>query len=100
MKRYLTITTAAVAVGLLAAGCSDPTAGTGGTEPDAGPAQWPAQDTDLTGTTLTIWAAQNANTVPYPLIAGFEELTGAEVVVVTIPDPYEQGIQTKVATGD
>ena len=100
MKKYLTIPAAVVAVGLLAAGCSDPTAGTGGTEPDAGSAEWHAQDTDLTGTTLTIWAAQNSNTAPDAVIVGFEELTGAEVEVVTIPDPYEQGVQTKVATGD
>lgn len=100
MKRYLTITTAVVAVGLLATGCSDPTAGTGGEAPEAGAAEWPAQDTDLTGTKLTIWAAQNSNTAPDAVVAGFEELTGAEVEVVTIPDPYEQGVQTKVATGD
>ncbi|WP_454852828.1 ABC transporter substrate-binding protein [Promicromonospora soli] len=103
MKKYLTIPTAVIAVGLLAAGCSDPTAG-GGTGPDAEPGagsgDWPAQDTDLTGTTLTIWAAQNSNTAPDAVVEGFEELTGAEVEVVTIPDPYEQGVQTKVATGD
>lgn len=102
MKKYLTIPAAALAVGLLVAGCSDPTAGPGGAGPgDAtGAAEWPAQDTDLTGTTLTIWAAQNSNTAPDAVVAGFEELTGAEVEVVTIPDPYEQGVQTKVATGD
>lgn len=103
MKRYLTITAAAVAVGLLATGCSDPTAGPGGddgTGSATGSTEWPAQDTDLTGTTLTIWAAQNSNTAPDAVIAGFEELTGAKVDVVTIPDPYEQGVQTKVATGD
>ncbi|WP_129785757.1 ABC transporter substrate-binding protein [Promicromonospora panici] len=103
MKKYLTIPTAVIAVGLLAAGCSDPTAGGGaepGAEPGTGSADWPAQDTDLTGTTLTIWAAQNSNTAPDAVVEGFEELTGAEVEVVTIPDPYEQGVQTKVATGD
>ncbi|GMA28398.1 ABC transporter substrate-binding protein [Arenivirga flava] len=31
---------------------------------------------------------------------GFEELTGAEIDVQTIPDPYEQSVQTRVATGD
>ncbi|MBL0888608.1 ABC transporter substrate-binding protein [Myceligenerans indicum] len=100
MKKYLTVPAAILAVGLLTAGCSDPTAagGSGGT--DAAPQAWPAQDTDLTGTTLTIWAAQNSNTVPDAVVAGFEELTGADVEVVTIPDPYEQGVQTKVATGD
>ncbi|GAB3165011.1 hypothetical protein GCM10027059_22050 [Myceligenerans halotolerans] len=99
MKKYLTVPAAILAVGLLAAGCSDPAAGGGGDD-DAASESWPAQDTDLTGTTLTIWAAQNSNTVPDAVVAGFEELTGAEVEVVTIPDPYEQGIQTKVATGD
>ncbi|MFD6138140.1 ABC transporter substrate-binding protein [Promicromonospora sp. NPDC060271] len=102
MKKYLTIPAATVAVGLLVAGCSDPTAGPGGAGPGGSgtQAEWPAQDTDLTGTKLTIWAAQNSNTAPEAVVAGFEELTGAEVEVVTIPDPYEQGVQTKVATGD
>lgn len=87
------LTAAALALSLAA--CSDP--GTGGGD---APADWPAQDTDLTGTTLTIWAAQNSNTVPDSVVAGFEKLTGAKVDVVTIPDPYEQSVQTKVATGD
>jgi raffinose/stachyose/melibiose transport system substrate-binding protein len=97
MKKQIRI---AAALGVVAAlglaGCSDPGSGGGGTA--AG--DWPAQDTDLTGTTLTIWAAQNSNTVPDSVVAGFEKLTGAKVDVVTIPDPYEQSIQTKVATGD
>lgn len=89
------VATAAVAAVALT-GCSDPSAGGGA---DA-PASWPAQDTKLDGTTLTIWAAQNSNKTPESVIKGFEKLTGAKVEVVTIPDPYEQGIQTKVATGD
>ncbi|MFK4761631.1 ABC transporter substrate-binding protein [Microbacterium sp. ZW T5_45] len=82
---------------IVLAGCSDPGAGSGG---DAAPADWPAQDADLNGVSLTIWAAQNSNTVPDSVVAGFEELTGADVEVVTIPDPYEQSVQTKVASGD
>jgi raffinose/stachyose/melibiose transport system substrate-binding protein len=85
----------AVAVTLLA-GCSDPGAETATSEG----VEWPAQDADLSGTTLTIWAAQNSNKIPASVVAGFEELTGAEVEVETIPDPYEQSVQTKVATGD
>lgn len=85
----------AVATALVLSGCSDP-----GTGESSGPATWAAQDADLTGTTLTIWAAQSSNKFPDSVIEGFTELTGAEVDVVTIPDPYEQGIQTKVATGD
>jgi raffinose/stachyose/melibiose transport system substrate-binding protein len=38
--------------------------------------------------------------VPEQVVAAFEQATGADVDVVTIPDPYEQGVQTKVATGD
>lgn len=86
----------AVAATLTLAGCSDPGAGPSSSTPS----DWPAQDADLKGTTLTIWAAQNSNTVPDSVVTEFEKLTGAKVEVVTIPDPYEQGIQTKVATGD
>ncbi|THV42791.1 ABC transporter substrate-binding protein [Glycomyces buryatensis] len=97
MKNKFRNVLALAAAGTLAlSACSDPGADTG----SGGPVDWPAQDADLSGTTLTIWAAQNSNTVPDSVIAGFEELTGAEVEVVTIPDPYEQGVQTKVATGD
>mgnify|MGYP001110809038 FL=1 len=88
MKKRFFAATALTAVAALAlAGCSDP-------------ADWPAQDTKLDGTTLTIWAAQNSNTVPDSVVKGFEAATGAKVDVVTIPDPYEQSVQTKVATGD
>jgi raffinose/stachyose/melibiose transport system substrate-binding protein len=95
-NRFRNALALAAAGAITLAGCSDPGADTA----SDGPVSWPAQDADLTGTTLTIWAAQNSNTVPDSVIAGFEELTGAEVEVVTIPDPYEQGVQTKVATGD
>ncbi len=99
MKITRSAIAAVAVVGALAlAGCSDPGAS------DAGNGQstsdWPAQDTKLDGTTLTIWAAQNSNKTPDSVIQGFEKLTGATVKVVTIPDPYEQGVQTKVATGD
>ncbi|HEX2143414.1 MAG TPA: ABC transporter substrate-binding protein [Glycomyces sp.] len=98
MKNRFRTALALAAAGVLAlTGCTDPGAGT---DESSGPVDWPAQDADLSGTTLTIWAAQNSNTVPDSVIAGFEELTGAQVEVVTIPDPYEQGVQTKVATGD
>ncbi|MFD6135739.1 ABC transporter substrate-binding protein [Isoptericola sp. NPDC060257] len=101
MRKYLTGAAAAAAVAALAlTGCSDPTAGGGADAGETQAADWPEQTADLTGTTLTIWAAQNSNTVPEAVTAAFEEATGAKVEIVTIPDPYEQGIQTKVATGD
>lgn len=96
MKNILRGAAVLAASAILLTACSDPGAGGGST----GPVAWPEQDADLKGTTLTIWAAQNSNKVPESVIEGFTALTGAEVEVVTIPDPYEQGIQTKVATGD
>lgn len=95
-KNSVVAATAVAALTLSLASCSDPGAGGG----DAGPATWPDQGADLTGTTLTIWAAQNSSETADSVIEGFEAATGANVEVQTIPDPYEQGIQTKVATGD
>ncbi|MFD2841591.1 ABC transporter substrate-binding protein [Populibacterium corticicola] len=109
MKKFLTTTALVLSAGMLLASCSDPSV-TDTSEPTTGSSAtgntsaegdyWPAQDTDLEGTKLTIWAAQNSNTVPESVIGAFSELTGADIEVVTIPDPYEQGVQTKVATGD
>ncbi|MEU6715788.1 ABC transporter substrate-binding protein [Nonomuraea sp. NPDC046802] len=87
---------AALALGLAA--CSDPSVEAPAAT--AAAATWPEPTAKLDGVKLTIWAAQNSNTVPDKVIAGFQKATGATVEVVTIPDPYEQGIQTKVATGD
>lgn len=95
-KGAATIAAVAAAAALALTGCSDPGSGGG----SAGSASWPAQNTKLDGVNLTIWAAQNSNKTAASVISGFEKLTGAKVKVVTIPDPYEQGIQTKVATGD
>ncbi|TDC51049.1 carbohydrate ABC transporter substrate-binding protein [Jiangella ureilytica] len=109
MKRSLTLVAALAAVTLTAAACSDPASGPsgdsgngddGGGETAGGDAAWPDPTGDLDGVELTIWAAQNSTTVPEQVVAAFEEETGASVEVVTIPDPYEQGIQTRVATGD
>ncbi|RXZ72993.1 ABC transporter substrate-binding protein [Agromyces albus] len=95
-KTLIGFAAVAAAAALVLTGCSDPTTGGGG----SAPADWPAQDAKLDGVELTIWAAQNSNKVPESVIKGFEKLTGAKVDVETIPDPYEQGVQTKVATGD
>ncbi|MGH1524097.1 ABC transporter substrate-binding protein [Leifsonia sp. L25] len=95
-KGAATVAAIAAAAALALSGCSDPGSGGSG----SGAATWPAQDTKLDGVNLTIWAAQNSNKTADSVISGFEKLTGAKVKVVTIPDPYEQGVQTKVATGD
>ena len=92
-RRTIIATVSALAL----AACSDPSAS------DSAPATdvtWPDPTAKLDGVKLTIWAAQNSNKVPEKVVAAFKQATGASVEVVTIPDPYEQGIQTKVATGD
>ncbi|MEO3867310.1 ABC transporter substrate-binding protein [Nonomuraea sp. B12E4] len=96
MKLAPHLATAAALV-LAVTACSDPAAA-----PAAGgsPAPWPSPAARLDGVTLTIWAAQNSNTVPKVVTDAFTRATGAKVEVVTVPDPYEQGVQTKVATGD
>src|SRR3954454_21670204 len=99
MKNALTATAAVFLAAATLAACSDPGAGTTTAAP-SGSSACPSPTASLKGTNLTIWAAQNSTDVPKPVIAGFEKATGATVNVVTIPDPYEQGVQTKVATGD
>ena len=86
----------AAAAALTLSGCSNPGSGSSSDSSSA----WPAQNTNLKGVTLTVWAAENSNKTADSVISGFEKLTGATINVVTIPDPYEQGVQTKVATGD
>lgn len=95
MKRWTSLAVAA-ALTLGLAACSDPAAET---STDTA-VTWADPTAKLDGVKLTIWAAQNSNTVPSKVVAGFQQATGATVEVVTIPDPYEQSIQTKVATGD
>lgn len=94
MKRWIALG-AALTLGLAA--CSDPSAA-----PETGGAAvtWADPTAKLDGVKLTIWAAQNSNTVPKSVVDAFQQATGATVEVVTVPDPYEQSVQTKVATGD
>ncbi|GAA4491380.1 hypothetical protein GCM10023191_025260 [Actinoallomurus oryzae] len=96
-RRTLLGAAATLAVSLTVTGCSDPGSGAsaGGIR-----TTWADPAAKLDGVNLTIWAAQNSNTVPKQVINAFHRVTGATVKVVTIPDPYEQGVQTKVATGD
>jgi raffinose/stachyose/melibiose transport system substrate-binding protein len=88
---------ALAAVTLAVTACSDPSAGSSAT---GGPVEWADPNGKLDGVQLTIWAAQNSSTVPEQVVEAFEKATGASVEIVTIPDPYEQSIQTRVATGD
>lgn len=91
----------AAAVGALAAlcltACSDP--GSDSSQ-SSGPESWPSATTNLNGVELTMWAAQSSASIPQQVAANFNKATGAKIKIVTIPDPYEQSVQTKVATGD
>jgi raffinose/stachyose/melibiose transport system substrate-binding protein len=88
---------AVVVASLVLAACSNPGAGSSSTST---PATWPAETAKLNGVSLTIWAAQNSTTVAKKVVSDFEAATGAKVNIVTVPDPYEQDVQTKVASGD
>ncbi|MET7283675.1 ABC transporter substrate-binding protein [Kribbella sp. NPDC005582] len=90
---------AAAAIALLVTSCSDPGAGSAANDTGT-PASWPAETTKLDGVNLTIWAAQNSNAVAKKVSADFQAATGAKVNILTVPDPYEQSVQTKVASGD
>ncbi len=60
---------------------------------------WNDATADLSGVTITF----GGGTAGGPLdgaIEAFQEETGATVKRVTYPDPYEQNLQTRVATGD
>ncbi|MCL2464493.1 MAG: extracellular solute-binding protein [Micrococcales bacterium] len=103
---------AVAAAAFLMAGCTNPGTGTSnpgggatsgttsGTTSGATASTWPDQTASLQGVTLTIWAAQTSTTEPASVVSAFEQATGATVNVVTIPDPYEQNVETKIATGD
>ena len=95
MRMRIGAAVVAVASVVLAA-CSNPGSG----NDTKSPAAWPAETAKLDGVNLTIWAAQNSNKTAGKVISDFEAATGAKIKVVTIPDPYEQDLQTKVASGD
>lgn len=99
-RRFFLTSAAASGVALAAAACSDPSAG-GGSSTTGGEAKpWPKATDKLDGVELTFWAAQSSQDIPKSVIDGFQKATGATINLVTIPDPYEHGVQTKVATGD
>jgi raffinose/stachyose/melibiose transport system substrate-binding protein len=95
MRMRIGAAVVAVASVVLAA-CSNPGSG----NDTKSPAAWPTETAKLDGVNLTVWAAQNSNKTAKKVIADFEAATGAKIKVVTIPDPYEQDLQTKVASGD
>jgi len=65
MKSWINVAAATLLLGLAA--CSDPGADAG----SGGPVSWADPTASLSGTKLTIWAAQNSNTVPEQVVATF-----------------------------
>jgi raffinose/stachyose/melibiose transport system substrate-binding protein len=96
-RKAILAAAAGAAIAFSLTGCTNPGSTT---SQSSSPSAWPSPTQSLKGTTLTLWAAQSSNTEANSVIAGFEKATGATVKVVTIPDPYEQGVLTKIATGD
>lgn len=99
IMRAVTATAVATAMGVSLTACANPTASEDTTDTSAAD-YWPNVDTKLDGVKLTFWAAQNSNRIPNKVVTDFARDTGAQIDVVTIPDPYEQNVQTKITTGD
>lgn len=91
---------AAASAALLLTSCAGGSINGGSDDGGSGDAAaWNDATADLTGVTITF----GGGTAGGPLdgaIAAFEEETGATVERTTYPDPYEQNLQTRVATGD
>ena len=99
-KKSTAVMASIAAMGMMLAGCGNPAAG-GSDDVDTSTADyWPEAAAKLDGVKLTMWVAQNSNKIPVKVVEDFEKATGATVDLETIPDPYEQNIQTKITTGD
>jgi raffinose/stachyose/melibiose transport system substrate-binding protein len=97
--RVLAVAAAAGAALLLTSCAGGSINGGGGESGGEDDAAWNDATADLSGVTITF----GGGTAGGPLdgaIAAFEEETGATVERTTYPDPYEQNLQTRVATGD
>lgn len=87
--------------GLAVSGCGNPAASRDAESDGSSSADyWPAASNKLDGTKLTFWIGQSDNKMPPKVIADFEKATGAKVDLQTIPDSYENNVQTKITTGD
>ena len=99
-KRAAAALAAVAALSMGLAGCSNPaTTETDDTDTSAA-GYWPEATAKLDGVELTMWVAQNSNKIPVKVAEDFQKATGAKVNLETIPDPYEQNVQTKTTTGD
>lgn len=104
MKRQTILQLALVGVlslGLTLSGCGNPAAMSNNSDESTTSANyWPNANRKLSGVKLTFWVGQSDNKVPVRVIKDFEHATGAKVDLQTIPDTYENNVQTKITTGD
>jgi raffinose/stachyose/melibiose transport system substrate-binding protein len=90
---------AAAGAALLLTSCAGGNLNSGSDDSAADDSGWNDATADLSGVTITF----GGGTAGGPLdgaIEAFQEETGATIERVTYPDPYEQNLQTRVATGD
>jgi raffinose/stachyose/melibiose transport system substrate-binding protein len=90
---------AAAGAALLLTSCAGGNLNSGSDDSAADDSGWNDPTADLSGVTITF----GGGTAGGPLdgaIEAFQEETGATIKRVTYPDPYEQNLQTRVATGD
>lgn len=64
------------------------------------PSGAPSAAPSLQGVTLSLWAATGSSDAEKKLIERFEQETGATIDFVETPDPFEQNLLTRWATGD
>jgi raffinose/stachyose/melibiose transport system substrate-binding protein len=90
---------AAAGAALLLTSCAGGNLNSSSDDGAADDSGWNDATADLSGVTITF----GGGTAGGPLDGAFEafqEETGATIKRVTYPDPYEQNLQTRVATGD
>lgn len=97
--------TTVVLISLIVGACQAgaPTAAPTGTpvgQASVAPSAAQSPTPDLQGVTLTLLAATGAPEAEKQLIARFEQETGATIEFVETPDPFEQNLLSRWATGD
>lgn len=99
MTRTTRVVAALAASTLLLTACGGGTDlnGTNGETESSG---WNDPTADLSGVTLSFGVGAGGAGFLQTAFDAFEEATGATIDLTIYPDPYEQNLQTRVATGD
>ncbi|MET9506725.1 ABC transporter substrate-binding protein [Streptomyces sp. NPDC006622] len=99
-RRVLPALALICAVGLSGTACSDPSVDSSGDSGTDARRTTVDPTARLDGVKLTMWTAQNTLNAPKQVVDAFEKATGARIDTQAIPDPYEQNVPTKLASGD